>query len=64
VIIDNDNTELSSKHIKNMLLDTGDIIMRHRNYLDDDVAAADAKEDETVSYAREAEVTSAISSLL
>jgi len=47
-----------------MLLDTGDIITKHCNYLDDYVAVADAEEDETVSYVKQAEVTSAISSLL
>jgi len=62
VIIDNNNTELSSKRIKNMLLDTGDIIMKYRNYLDE--YFVDAEEDETVLYVQQAEVTSAISSLL
>jgi len=62
VIIDNNDTELSSKHIKNMLLNTGDIIMKHRNYLDG--YFADAEEGETVLCVQQADVTSAISSLL
>ena len=64
MIIDNNDTEVSSKHINNMLHDMGDVIMKPRNSLADHVAAADAEEDETVSYVKLAEVTSAISSLL
>jgi len=67
VAIDNDMTELSSEHIKNMLRDTGDIVMEHRVHPADYVV--DAEDDNAVSYVqrpwklRRGEATSAISSL-
>lgn len=67
VAIDNDMTELSSEHIKNMLRDTGDIVMEHRVHPADYVV--NTEDDNAVSYAqqpwklRRGEATSAISSL-
>jgi len=67
VAIDNDMTELSSEHIKNMLRDTGDIVLEHRVHPADYVV--DAEDDNAVSYVqrpwklRRGEATSAISSL-
>jgi len=67
VAIDNDMTELSSEHIKNMLRDTSNIVLEHRVHPADYVA--DAEDDDAVSYVqrpwklRRGEATSAISTL-
>jgi len=48
VAIDNDMTELSSEHIKNMLGDTSDIVLEHRVHPADYVA--NAEDENAVSY--------------
>lgn len=67
VAIDNDMTELSSEHIKNMLRDTSDIVLKHRLHPAD--YAPNSENEDAVSYVqrpwklRRGEAMSAISTL-